>query len=276
MVSGSPRWRPADPLERALLVAIRSGDHEGYLRLLRDVPLLIPVEQDVAGQAAGGAATGVPRLHCYTSAGAVAASVPDRPVPCVSAPLSELAGRHPEVRWRLVVNPGTSLELAVDPRLAGLLEPDDTDADPRLEPLTGYHGDELPPANAVEEALLSGGVREDPGEAFKLVLLADVVLPVPDDAIPGAGPEDAGFRWRIYRGERGRCIPVFTSLTMCTQRLGAVPTVSVPAVGVLLAWPDPAYTLVVNPGSRRELALSGERVLALRDWVDEVGLAETL
>ena len=270
----SAEWQPATERERALAAAARAGDQDSYVPLLRDQALLVPVRHEVLDHHSAGAS-----LYCYTSPRSLATLASGQPVECVTATLEELVRRWPGGSGWLVIDSGTPLEMSVELTwLAGALgvasPPAGASGPEPAPPLSVPRQQVWHPANAVEETLLDG--RLDPGEALKVVLLAELVVPIPDGASPRSRPGEPEFVWRVYRSERGLCVPLFTSLALCARQLGPVPAVSIPTVDVLAAWPDARYAMAVNPGSPMALLLPGPRVTTLGLWLDRVGLSETL
>ncbi|MGH3715910.1 MAG: SseB family protein, partial [Micromonosporaceae bacterium] len=120
-------WQPATGLERALLDAIGRADQDEYLRLLRGVGLLVPVQQDAAGRTVGWVTTssdGRTYLLGYTSQEGLSAAAAGQQVPCVRASLQELAQRWPDPTWWFAVNSGLPIEALLPPEYVTSLATD--------------------------------------------------------------------------------------------------------------------------------------------------------
>lgn len=132
------------------------------------------------------------------------------------------------------------------------------------------------PANEVEQGLLRAA-RDGSTEAFlSTLLLAQVLVPVPDDADPGRQPGQEGFTWRTETIDDQHYLVVFTSPQRLADHLGAAspPTVATRFVELIRRWPDPAWSFAVNPGTPVGASLPGSQIVALANWAVEVGLGD--
>ncbi len=121
-VAAQPPFEPAGPVEELMLRAVRAADPGAYLALLASTALLVPVRDGVLrpGRDSDG-----PYLAVFTSRQrlADAGPVPDQ---VAEVDLATLAGTWPDPACRLVVNPGTAIEVAwlgaLVPDLPGLVD----------------------------------------------------------------------------------------------------------------------------------------------------------
>jgi len=135
------------------------------------------------------------------------------------------------------------------------------------------------PANDTEVNLLAAAEENNTDAFLSTLLLARVILPVPDNTLPGARPTDANFPWQIDEVDGQRFISVYTSPERLKdhspRRLGPGPnSVSLRFVQLIAAWPDEAVSFAINPGSPVGATLPGSQLVALAAWATEVGLRD--
>ena len=179
----------------------------------------------------------------------------DDPAPPVEAPASDESDSAPP--------PEGAESVGIDP--SGL---------PPL-PMPGSHVP-LRPANQVEEALERAVRNNDADALLKALLLAELVVPIPDGASVDVRPGFDGFQWRVYQAEGEACIPVFSSTVRCAEILGEVPITVAEGLAVVHYWPDSAYTLALNPGTPIGASLPGPQVRELAEWAAQIGLVDLL
>jgi len=131
------------------------------------------------------------------------------------------------------------------------------------------------PANEVEEILVDAIRYQDTDTYIKAVLLGEVWVPIGDEVPDGVAPGDPAFRWQANHVAGTPVITVFTSTWRAVDHFGdrGVRAVRTTLAQVLKAWPDPAWGLVLNPGSPIGASIPGEEVAALYEWALEAGLA---
>jgi hypothetical protein len=129
------------------------------------------------------------------------------------------------------------------------------------------------PANEVEEALLTAAGEGSTDSFLSTLLLAKVMLPVDADSPPGTVPGDDKFVWRTETIDGEPYVVVFTSPERVGEHLSdPVETTQVKFTQLIRAWPDPAWSFAVNPGTPVGATLPGAQIVALANWADEVGL----
>jgi hypothetical protein len=128
------------------------------------------------------------------------------------------------------------------------------------------------PANDLEQQLLdaAGGGLD---LSLSILLLAKVLLPVADGADPAVRPGDPVFQWRTDKRDGNPCVSVFTSPELLAAHLGGpVPAHGVRFVQLIRSWPDPSWSLTVNPGTPIEVTLPPAQIATLAASATEVGL----
>lgn len=266
-------WRPATGLEQALLDAVTAGDREAYVAALSRIPLFTPVHPDGVSPLTA-ARHGRTYLMAYPSQAMLRAAFGGASPAYQEVSLEQLARAWPDPEWWLAVAPATPIEAYLP---AAQLAPPPAD-----EPAAG--GTRLPtlapsefvPRNELEELLEAALDEDDSDTVLKLLLLAELVVPLPDGVPPGAAPGSPEFRWRRYEDGAGPCVPVFTAASRCDELLGPVPRTLAEGVSVVSAWPDPAVTLVLDPGTEVEVSLPGQAVVELAGWAAQLGMVEAM
>ncbi|HEY7225964.1 MAG TPA: SseB family protein [Micromonosporaceae bacterium] len=240
-------WTPANEADAALLTAARTGDLAQMMGIIATAPLYLPGFDEVPGAGQRMLTMdrdGVPYLLVFTSVQTLQRMM--RRDGWRETTLAELVRRWPELtggHWRLAVNPGTPVLVAVAPAdVAGLL--------PAV--------DRFDPANGTER-LLRDALGAPDGELLMDVLAACRVRVT-------ARAVQVGDEWFV---------PVFTSAQRCAEFLDRLPvTVDVHElflVEVLDQWPGPEYWLAVNPGATIGFSLPGEMVPGLLAHARQLG-----
>lgn len=249
-------WQPANPAEAALAGALAAGDQDRYCAVLAESVLLVPVVDGPDGEPPVLASMELPEgsvvVPAYTSpeglARPEAEPLTDYRLPI---PFAHLAAGWPDPDWLLAVNPG--LPIAV--YLSGV-------------DLTATVALVFAPTNRVERELAEA---RQPTDVLVALATAELHLPVrePVSFPPDLG--DAGFPW--WREETPApdrpVVPVFTSGHRLRGCLAvAYPEVASVAVGLpplVQHWPDPGWSLAVNPGSPYAVTFLGEQVRKLAE-----------
>jgi hypothetical protein len=126
------------------------------------------------------------------------------------------------------------------------------------------------PANRVEENLLDAAGEGSTDSFLSTLLLARVLVPGPQsDAIANIE------QWRTEQIEDQPYVVVFTSPEMLARHLSeGFPATWIKFTQLIHAWPSPALSFAVNPGTPIGATLPGEHIVALASWADEVGLTD--
>jgi hypothetical protein len=134
----------------------------------------------------------------------------------------------------------------------------------------------LTPANGLEGELLAMASAGNTDTLLSILLLAKVLLPVADGADPVRRPGDDRFVWRTEQVDGRPCVVVFTSTERMAERLGdRAEALGVRFVQLLRTWPDPTWSLLVNPDTLIMVHLRASQILALASSAAEVGLDDT-
>jgi hypothetical protein len=252
-------WQPANQVEVALQRALADGDQERYLAVLAESTLLVPVvaaNGDPSAEpvlATMRLADGAVVVPAYTSPEALARPEAERLTEHqLAIPFAQLAVRWPDPQWVLAVDAG-------------------------LPVATHVFGAELPvvvmsafaPVNDVERELAAA---QSAGDVLAALASADLHLPVATEIAGAVRPGDPEFPW--WHGVSGAddmppMVPVFTSVERLRGQLGQVgPAPGSLVVGLLAlsgSWPDPEWTLVVNPGAPFAVTFAGDQVRRLAE-----------
>jgi hypothetical protein len=98
-------------------------------------------------------------------------------------------------------------------------------------------------------------------------------LPVADGLDASLRPGDEGFAWRIEQVDGRTCVVVFTSDKQFASHLDEkAEALGVRFVQLIRTWPDPSWSLMVNPGTPIAMTLAGGQIRALASSAAEVGL----
>jgi hypothetical protein len=128
------------------------------------------------------------------------------------------------------------------------------------------------PANRVEARLLEVGLRGD-GDAFlKALITSDVLLPVPPGLPRGVNPGSPDFPWVTAQIKGRTGVLLFTSLERLREYLGESQFIVGHCAIIARLWPRDDWALEVNPGTPVGAGLPGDRVRALADWAEEIGV----
>lgn len=249
-------------IEAALLDALHREDGIGYLAVVAEAPLVVPVRvepaagREVVRPLAVRLADGVTAVPAYTSPDALGAAADgrfDRRV----LHLVDLAEHWPDPTWVLAVNLGQpSAGHLPGERLGAMLD--------RV----------FAPANEAEEAMTVARRAGDSEQLISALLGAELHVPL----LPGGGPSlditDPEFPWWTEETGDGVVAPVFTSEARLRGRLGIphgdVGFVIVDVHPLVDAWPNPTWTMVVNPATPMTATLSGAMVARLAERLREV------
>jgi hypothetical protein len=131
------------------------------------------------------------------------------------------------------------------------------------------------PANDTERDLLeaaSGGKTE---QFLSTLLLARVLVPLPDGVPSGVQLDDDLFPWRRDEVDGQPYLVVFTSSERMAEFLGdGVVSINAKFIQLIHVWPDVKWAFAINPGSPVGATLPGIQIKALAAWADDAGLTD--
>ncbi|MBA8951025.1 hypothetical protein HNR61_002656 [Actinomadura namibiensis] len=260
-----PEFQPANDVERALLHAAATNDHDLFLQTLADAEVLVPVPEDMDYALRPGKPgfpwqtreiDGTPAVPVYTS--------PERLIEAegaatgsVTLSFTSVLRYWPHPNWMLAINSGAPAGgTIVAEQLPGLAAWADQRAARRM-------AENFEPQNEVEQRLFDAALRRDTDAFFKVLLGAQVLVPADPDTPWGIAPDDPEFPWRPAPVHGRTAIQVFTSLKWMTDAIGSSRFVMPGFLEVVTAWPDGDWSLVLNPGTPVDASLTAEQVRAL-------------
>ncbi|POM27666.1 hypothetical protein BTM25_20840 [Actinomadura rubteroloni] len=258
-------FEPANDVERELLRAASTDDHDLFLQTLAGAEVLLPVPDDMDYTLRPGRpgfpwrtreADGVTTVPVFTS--------PERLVEeaqrtganaeYLTLPFTTVLRYWPDKEWPLAVNAGSPAGGTVHAeQLPGLATWADQRAARRL-------GESFEPQNEVEERLFEAAGRGDGDGFFAILAGAQVLVPAEPQTPWGIAPDDPEFPWRPVPVHGRTAIQVFTSLRWMNEAIGSSRFVMPSFQEMAAAWPDDGWTLVLNPGTPIDAALPAERV----------------
>ncbi|MWK37208.1 hypothetical protein GEV43_26170 [Actinomadura sp. J1-007] len=197
-------WRPTSDFERRLQDTVRSGDQEGYFRLLADGELVVPVPPDLIDDVLANEAQptwptqdedGRTHVLVYTSAEAMRACLGPAYRHFMKLRFADLAQTWPDARWWLAVDvPAqgvTGVALPIESRLPSWFVRQVAEGDGR-PPVAG-RPDLI--ANAPQAVPPAQPATRPPETA------RDVPLPHPSDPTPPGAPFTGPATGRAHTGE---------------------------------------------------------------------------
>jgi len=113
-------WQPTNEVETRLLTAIQSGDNPGFMAILAEAELYLPISAEAAaGQAPVAWATAVlegrTQVIAFTSPAAMVQSTRGAVQNCRATPFRALAAAWPNPQWDLALDPLLPLESYLAP-----------------------------------------------------------------------------------------------------------------------------------------------------------------
>ncbi|GAA2456449.1 hypothetical protein GCM10010191_89800 [Actinomadura vinacea] len=130
---------------------------------------------------------------------------------------------------------------------------------------------EFEPGNRIDQELYEAALAADSDGFLRVLLAANVLVPIPADAPLEVTPVQREFRWEAaLRGESA--VQVFTSLVRLREVLPESRFVYADFRELIGSWPRAEWAMLLNPGTRIGASLRGEQVRALSEWAMRVGL----
>ncbi|TYK52570.1 SseB family protein [Actinomadura decatromicini] len=130
------------------------------------------------------------------------------------------------------------------------------------------------PGNRIDQELYEAASGGDSDGFLRVLLNANVLVPIPDDAPLEVTPIQRDFRWdAALRTESA--VQVFTSLVRLREVLPQSRFVYADFRELISGWPRDDWTMLLNPGTHIGASLRGDQVRELSQWAARVGLAIT-
>ncbi|KAB2364189.1 SseB family protein [Actinomadura montaniterrae] len=263
-----PEFRPANDVERELLRAAANNDHDLFLQTMADTEILLPVPDDTDYTLRPGRpgfpwrtreVDGNTVVPVFTSPERLieAAHAAGTGTEYIKLPFTVALRYWPDHGWLLAINSGSPAGGTVmAAQLPGLATWADQRAAARMT-------DRFEPQNDIEQRLFDAARRRDTDTFFKVLLGAQVLVAADPDTPWGIAPEDPAFPWRPVTVHGRTSVQLFTSLKWMNDAIGSSRFVMPSLLDVVSAWPDPEWTLVLNPGTPIDATMPGEQVRAL-------------
>ncbi|MGI5207515.1 SseB family protein [Spirillospora sp. CA-108201] len=260
-----PEFQPANDVERELLRAAATNDHDLFLQTLAATDVLLPVPDDMDFSLRPGRpgfpwqtreVDGSTVVPVFTSPERLAeASGPG--TEHIPLPFTIALRYWPDHDWLLAINSGSPAGGTVlAQQLPGLATWADQRAAQRMT-------ERFEPQNDIEQRLFDAARRRDTEAFFKILLGAQVLVPVDAETPWGIVPGDQEFPWRPVRVHGRTSIQIFTSLKWMNEAIGTSRFIMPSLLEMVTAWPDASWTLVLNPGTPIDASMPGEQVRTL-------------
>ncbi|SNR25518.1 SseB protein N-terminal domain-containing protein [Actinomadura mexicana] len=260
-----PEFQPANDVERELLRAAANNDHDLFLQTLAATDVLLPVPDDTDFSLRPGRpgfpwqtreVDGSTVVPVFTSPERLAeASGPG--TEHIALPFTVVLRYWPDHDWLLAINSGSPAGGTVlAQQLPGLAIWADQRAAQRMT-------DRFEPQNDIEQRLFDAARRRDTETFFKILLGAQVLVPVDAETPWGIVPGDPEFPWRPVPVHGRTSIQLFTSLRWMNDAIGSSRFIMPSLLEMVTAWPDASWTLVLNPGTPIDASMPGEQVRTL-------------
>jgi hypothetical protein len=253
-------WTPANGTERAMARALEDADTQAYFQAIIEATLYLPAFDSPGPQQLVTCRSGDDTyLLVFTSLEALAGRLVGVDAFRTTS-YRELADRWPNPDWLLAVDPDLPIQgympiQVVADGAAGLIER------PVVAPAPAGETD-----GDLEDAIGAADVEA----VVRTLLLSDVYLPAAGPVVHPVDLSAADFPWHWFP-DRPATVAVFTTPQRIDEAKPPVPpTVRVPFIDLVLAWPARADLLVVNPDSALELTFPREHLPGFEAWAREL------
>lgn len=132
---------------------------------------------------------------------------------------------------------------------------------------------EFEPGNRIDQELYEAALAGDSDAFLRILLGANVLVPIPADAPLEVTPVQREFRWEAAL-RKDEAVQVFTSLVRLQEILPESRFVYADFRELIGSWPRHEWAMLLNPGTRIGASLRGEQVRALSEWAVQVGLLQ--
>ncbi|WP_264159353.1 SseB family protein [Actinomadura rudentiformis] len=133
--------------------------------------------------------------------------------------------------------------------------------------------EEFEPGNRIDQELYEAALAGDSDAFLRVLLAANVLVPIPQDAALEVTPIQQEFRWEAALREPS-AVQVFTSLVRLREVLPESRFVYADFRELIGSWPHQDWAMLLNPGTRIGASLRGDQVHALSEWAVRVGLVQ--
>ncbi|QFG24693.1 SseB family protein [Actinomadura sp. WMMB 499] len=263
-----PDFQPANDVERELLRAAANNDHDLFLQTLAGTEVLLPVPEGTDYALRPGRpgfpwqtrdVDGATVVPVFTSPERLieAARAAGTGTEYIRLPFTVALRYWPHPDWQLAINSGSPAGGTVQAQqLPGLATWADQRAAQRMT-------DGFEPQNDIEQRLFDAARRRDTETFYQVLLSAQVLVPAEPETPWGITPDDPGFPWQPVNVHGRTSIQVFTSLKWMNDALSSSRFVMPTLLDLVTAWPESAWTFVLNPGTPIDASMPGDQVRAL-------------
>ncbi|MFV2171719.1 SseB family protein [Actinomadura sp. LOL_011] len=263
-----PEFQPANDVERELLRAAANNDHDLFLQTLAGTEVLLPVPEGTDYSLRPGRpgfpwqtrdVEGATVVPVFTSPERLieAARAAGTGTEYIRLPFTVALRYWPHPDWQLAINSGSPAGGTVQAQqLPGLATWADQRAAQRMT-------DGFEPQNEIEQRLFDAARRRDTETFYAVLLSAQVLVPAEPDTPWGITPDDPAFPWQPVNVHGRTSIQVFTSLKWMNDALSSSRFVMPTLLDLVSAWPESAWTFVLNPGTPIDASMPGDQVRAL-------------
>ena len=270
-------WLPANQAELIMYHALLRADPVRYFQTVAGSMLYIAGVTEPSRRLVTWDRGGRPHLLAFTSPEGLARCLGPDAQEILPFSYPDLLQQWPNPAWWLAINPTLPIDATVPPEFVGSAARGETDGGPvaDLWATSGFDAVAVPfdreptPANELEQGMVAVLAEGNTALLLDLLVWAEVLLPTQRPVDPEADLRDPAFPWLpVPISPDESALAVFTSPERLAEAAAgdAVPTVKVPMLDVVLGWPGPEYTLLVNPESALTTRLPGEQVAGLLDW----------
>ncbi|MBW8486430.1 SseB family protein [Actinomadura parmotrematis] len=302
-------FEPQNEVEQRLFDAARRRDTDAFFKVLLGAQVLVPAEPDTPWGIEPAdpefpwrpvTVHGRPAVQVFTSLKWMNDAIGSSRF--VMPSFLEIAAAWPDARWTLMVNPGTPIDAAVPPeQVQALSGPPAAPAPAPAAPDPAANGAalaEAPPAprereheseaatapvpvedgpfepgNRIDQELYEAALAGDSDAFLRVLLAANVLVPIPQDAPLEVTPVQREFRWDAALRDASS-VRVFTSLVRLREVLPESRFVYADFRELIGSWPREEWTMLLNPGTKIGASLDGDQVGALSEWAVRVGLVQ--
>ncbi len=270
---------PQNDVEQRLFEAALRRDTDAFFKVLLGAQVLVPADPETPWGITPDDSEfpwrpvpvhGRPSIQVFTSLRWMNEAIGSSRF--VMPSLLEIVTAWPDGGWTLVLNPGTPIDatLTAD-QVRALSGPAPTAPEPRPIETPQLPEQPFTPGNRIDQELHEAALGGDSDAFLRVLLAANVLVPIPDDAPLEVTPVQGDFRWDAALRDAGS-VRVFTSLVRLRDVLPESRFVYADFRELIAAWPRDDWAMVLNPGTRIGASLEGEQVRALSAWAVRVGL----
>ncbi|WP_194293421.1 SseB family protein [Actinomadura macrotermitis] len=287
-------FEPQNEVEQRLFDAALRRDTDAFFKVLLGAQVLVPAEPETPWGIEPAdpefpwrpvPVHGRPAIQVFTSLRWMNDSIGSSRF--VMPSFLEVVAAWPDADWTLVLNPGTPIDAAMPAEQIHALSGPSEPAEPEVpaEPIAAAVAADAPtvpqpvrepefePGNRIDQELYEAALAGDSDAFLRVLLAANVLVPIPQDAPLEVTPVQREFRWDAALRDDA-AVRVFTSLVRLREVLPESRFVYADFRELIGSWPREEWAMLLNPGTRIGASLRGDQVRALSEWAVRVGLVQ--